>query len=63
MLGKHYSIFEKRWEEDQSCMERYTMSVSCCPASTYLPLATNDGLPVTQFNMTEICLLYTSRCV
>lgn len=24
------------------------------PADCYLPLATNDGLPVTQFNMTEI---------
>ncbi len=24
------------------------------PADTYLPLATNDGLPVTQFNMVEI---------
>ena len=24
------------------------------PIDYYLPLATNDGLPVTQFNMTEI---------
>src|SRR5699024_11509246 len=24
------------------------------PVDCYLPLATNDGLPVTQFNMTEI---------
>ena len=24
------------------------------PTDYYLPLATNDGLPVTQFNMTEI---------
>ena len=24
------------------------------PATEYVPLSTNDGLPVTQFNMTEI---------